>query len=32
MPAHAAHLPCRHVYRPTADRMPRWLRRLWVWL
>lgn len=21
----------RYLYRPTPDRVPRWLRRLWVW-
>jgi len=22
----------RFVYRPTPDRLPRWLLRLWAWL
>lgn len=21
----------RHHYRPQADRLPRWLRRVWAW-
>jgi hypothetical protein len=24
-------LNLRHHYRPEPDRLPRWLRRLWVW-
>jgi hypothetical protein len=22
----------RYTYRPTRDRTPRWLRRIWTWL
>jgi hypothetical protein len=22
----------RYLYRPTRDRTPRWLRRIWTWL
>jgi hypothetical protein len=24
-------LNLRHHYRPEPDRLPRWLRRLWIW-
>jgi len=21
----------RYLYRPTRDRVPRWVRRIWIW-
>jgi len=25
------HTQHRYLYRPSAERLPRWMRRLWVW-
>jgi len=25
------HTPLRQHYRPEADRLPAWLRRIWLW-